>query len=246
MKVRRVRIRSAILAGTALLATVSLAAVPALAASNLVTNPSGVGGKVTGWVAPSGWGPLTGVQVHGTWWFHWVSDNVQSHAPGPGSAWYSYTMANLSPGQTISCGFKAMGSGTIAEDIWTGNNGGDHLTAPVPLSSTPKVFTETEKVGAKPWPGPPQVQVRYQNQTGNLNIYFTDVTCVLGSSVTLVADTTAAAATAGGGRTTATTTKATKPAASLPKTGGGILPLIGGWVAVAGGLRLLPRRRGRR
>ncbi len=243
MKVRGLRMGSAVLAGTALCATLALAAAPAWAAGNLVTNPSGVGGTVTGWTAPGGWGPLTGVQVHGTWWFHWVSDNVQSHTPGPGSAWYSYTMANLSPGQTISCGFKAMGSGTIAEDIWTGNNGGDHLTAPVALSSTPTVFTETEKVGAKPWPGPPQVQVRYQNQTGNLNIYFTDVTCVLGSSVTLAADSTAAAAGAGGGKTAAATTKASKPAAGLPKTGSGILPLIGGLAAVAAGLGLLPRRR---
>ncbi len=153
---------------------------------NLVADPSGVRGDTQNWVAPSVWGTLGGVPVSGTWWLRWVSDNVQSHSPAPGSAWYTYALPNLTPGQQLSCGFKAMGQGTIMEDIW--NGGGDNLTAPVTLTSTPQVFTETVTVASKPWGSPPGVQVRYMNQTGNLDIYFTDVTCVVGPSVTLVAD----------------------------------------------------------
>ncbi len=244
-------------AGLAMLgATALLPAPAALAATNLVATPSGVGGSTTGWSAPSTWGPLTGVQVNGVWWLHWVSNDVQSHQPGPGSAWYSYILNNLSPGQTISCGMKVMGSGTIVEDVWTGNNGGDHFSAPVTLSSTPQVITLTETVGAKPWPAtPPAVQARYNSQTGNLNIYFTDVTCVVGNSVQLVADSTGAAAGAGSASTSTSTTTGTSTgsgsssgggsSSSLPKTGGGPLPWLGGLVAAAGAGLLLrrPRRR---
>ena len=267
MGVYRARIRAGVIGAAGLAAALALAAAPALAAtSNLVGNPSGVGGSTTGWSAPSGWGPLTGVQVGGVSWFKWVSDNAQSHNPGPGSAWYSYQLSNVQPGQQVSCGFKAMGTGSIMLDLWTGQNGGDHLTAPVTLSSTPQTLTETETIGAQPWVSPPQVQVRYQNATGNLTIYFTDVTCVLGTSVTLVADSTGTASgstgtasgstgtasgstgTASGstGTSTASKTGSTAPTtstSSLPKTGGGPLPLVGGLMALAGGTALLLRRR---
>ncbi len=233
-------------AGLAMLGAMALLPAPAaLAATNLVANPSGVAGSTTGWSAPSGWGTLTGVQVNGVWWLHWVSNDVQSHQPGPGSAWYSYDFNNLSTGQTISCGMKVMGTGTIVEDVWTGNNGGDHFSAPVALSSTPQVITLTETIGAKPWPGPPEVEVRYNSQTGNLNIYFTDVTCVVGGSVQLVADSTGAATGAGSASTSSGSSSSGGSSSSLPKTGGGPLPWLGGLVAAAGAGLLLrrPRRR---
>ena len=228
-------------AAIALVVTVALAVAPALAATNLVADPSGVGGNITGWSAPSTWGPLTGVTKNGIWWLHWVSNSVQSHTPNPGAGWYVYVFPNLTAGQQLSCGFKAMGSGQIVLDIWTGTT--DNLTAPKTLSSTPQTFTETETVAAQPWPSPPQVQVRYQGQTGNLDVYFTDVTCVVGSSVTLVADSPATSGGGSGTASTGSTAGSASSSSSLPKTGGGPLPFLGGLAALGAGLGLLRSRR---
>ena len=155
---------------------------------NLVGTPSGAGYSTAGWgPVPAGWGTLTPTIVNHAWWLDWSSTNVQSHSPAPGSAWYSYVLGNgygVTPGEQLSCGFEAMGSGTIQLNVWTGQ--ANHAGPMVQLSSTPHVFMETVTVDSTPWAAPPQVQVLYQNQTGNLNIYYNDVTCQPGATVQLV------------------------------------------------------------
>lgn len=221
---------------------------PAYAAvSNLIPNPSAAGNSVKDWiVAPSGWGPLTATTVNGVAWFHWVSDNVQSHQPGPGSAWQSALIGSPSPGEQVSCGFQAMGQGVINEVMWTG--AGNATSKSITLSSTPQIVSETTTIapqtGGK-WPvSNPLVEVDYTNQTGNLNIYFNDVTCVQGASVTLVANTTVATATTSSS-TAATSTTSTSTSQTTPKTGSGPWPFVGGMLALAAGVGLLTRRRSR-
>ena len=228
-------------------ATQTFAAIP-----NLVTNPSAVGGSTFGWgMSPptANTGKVIGVVQNGVWWFNWTAKNVQN-----GSAWYYYGLGptmNVSPGQQLSCGFRAYGQGTIVEDIFDGQ--ADHFTAPVSLSSQPYTFSQTATVVTMgSWSYPPQVQVRFNNYTGNIDAYFTDVTCVVGTRVQLVADTKATSTTGGTSSPAASTSAASSSTpspsgsagtASLPQTGSGPAPVVGAVLALGAGLFLLRRPR---
>lgn len=249
------KVRSVALVGLMSAGLAAAVATPTLAAgpTNLVTNPSGAGGKTTGWALSynGNQGSLQAVTKGGTSWLEYKSTLSEG-----GGVWVLYPLTMTTAGTKYTCGFEAEGSGTIYADAYDGAK--DNQSSQVTLSATtPKqvdiTFTVVNPSGA-------QIQVRYN--TPPVDVYFNDVTCVPGSSVTLVASTSAttssgSASTSSGTTSSSTSSKtstsstssktstsgATSGSTSLPKTGGSpLMPIVGGVLAISG-VALLSRRR---
>ena len=219
----------------------ALMAVPTMAAtsSNLVGNPSGVGGKTTGWsMSYNGQsGSIQSVTKGGASWLEYKSTLSEG-----GGVWVQYMLPTTTKGDTYTCGFEAEGSGTIYADAYDGSK--DNQSSQVTLNaSTPQILKITFTVAN---PSSAQIQVRYP--TPPVDVYFNDVTCVPGSSVTLVAQSASSSSasssgTASSSKTTSASSSTSSTSSSLPKTGGSpLVPLVGGALAAAG-LVLLRRRR---
>lgn len=223
----------------------SVVAVPTMAASsaNLVSNPSGTGGTTTGWALSYNGqnGSIKAVTKGGVSWLEY-----QSTLSEGGGVWVQYMLPTTTTGQTYTCGFEAEGSGTIYADAYNGTQ--DNQSPQVTLNaSTPQILKITFTVAN---PSSAQIQVRYPSPP--VDVYFNDVTCVAGSSVTLVAQSASSSsasssgtsASSSGTSSSATTSSvSSSSSSSLPKTGGSpFVPLFGGALATAG-LVLLRRRR---
>lgn len=198
-------------AGTAAgLAVVLFSTAGAFAATNLVANPSGSGGATTGWIMNFNGtnSSLSAVQRNGDWWLHYTSTQYESIGD-----WVFYNIT-VQPGQTYTCGFVATGSGVIHADAW--NNTVDTTSASKALSSTPQTFMVTFPAGPKT---SDQMQVRFTQPP--VSVYFNEVTCAPGNTVTL-----------------ASAAAAAPSATALPKTGAGAGLEAGGLGAVAAGILL--------
>ena len=171
-----------------------------------------------------------------------------------GGVWVQYNFEPyfLTQGSTYTCGMYVAGSGSAYLDVWTGSN--SFPGTPVTLSSTPTPVHITFPMGN---PGnTPNLEVRYNQPP--VSVYFTDVTCAPGSSVTLASlappssasrATSASSGTAPAASTqsvssTTTSTQGTSTSTSLPKTGVPVTVPVGGAVALLCGWALI--RKGKR
>ena len=230
--------RKTVLVAVALCLTV-VVSTPAVAATNLVSNPDGANASTVGWsMSYNGQdGTLTAVQQNGQWWLRY-----QSTLQEGGGVWVQYQMHGLTVGDTYTCGFLAMGSGSIYADVY---NGSEDVTSPSEaLASAPQIFDVTFTLAKT---GNDLIQVRYTAPP--VDVYFSDVTCAPGSSVVLAAQkttsvassstssavrTSSAASAASTSVTKSSTVSTSSPTAksatksSIPKTGSGrIGPLTG-------------------
>lgn len=236
----------------ALLGGTAAAASPA----NLVTNPSGVGGT-TGWSAAGTGAAVASTTLNGQSWLHFTYS-------GTGAAWIKYIVSSAAVGEQYTCGFEAEGTGTIYALFYDGKN--LNRSATVALKpNTPTVFKESGVVVANTAATPVQIQAR--TYIGPVNAYVNDVTCVVGSSVTLVSSaTTSSTASSTSSSTAASSTSSSSSKAtssttsskvssstssaatstqgsSLPKTGSSPLPTLLGALLVAAGAGLAWRLR---
>lgn len=265
--------RVRVLGGVALAAAITAAWVlPAAAASsttatNLVANPSGAGGSTADWGTGRAVDSLSAVQIDGQWWLHWAT-------PQTAYDWvvYKFPPTAVTAGTEYSCGFEAMGSGTIYAMLYDGKN--LNRGTAMKLTDTPQVFTESA-TAVNP-SGPVEIQARAN--AGPTNVYFNEVTCVAGSSVTIpleavtlpaslttastassststskstssttsstkASSTTTSTTSSSTTSTTSSSTTSTSKSASLPKTGESPLILLAGWVLALFGAATLLRLR---
>lgn len=241
--------RNAVLLVT-VLCLLAVVSSPAFAATNLVSNPDGANGSTNGWsMSYNGQdGSLTAVQQNGQWWLRY-----QSTLQEGGGVWVQYQMHGLTVGDTYTCGFLAMGSGTIYADAYNGSE--DVTSSSEALTSVPQLFEVTFTLAKT---GNDLIQVRYTAPP--VDVYFSDVTCVPGSTVVLAAQkatsvtsSSAASTTSKSSASTAASSAVTKSStvstshstaqsstkSTIPKTGvGAILPLIGVVLTLWGALWL--------
>lgn len=217
--------------------------VPVMAAGvNLVTNPSGAGGTTTGWFTGRASDTVSAVTIDGHPWLRFQS-------PSGLYDWavYKFAPAELNAGQEYTCGFEAMGNGTVFAMFYDGQKLHDGVARA--LTNTPQIFEESATISGIQ-NAPPEIQVR--NNTGPVDVFFNEVTCVLGSSVaipletaTLSSSTIAALSSTAQSSSAAATpsTASSAPSAptkavTIPATGSGKLIPFGGAALTLVGLLL--------
>ncbi len=240
------------------LALTVVGAVPAAAATNIVTNPNGAGGSTSGWKAGRAADTLTSVEVGGQSWLEWKTTQTA----------YDWTVYRFAPGTVnngseYTCGFEAMGSGTVYAMVYDGKN--LNRETPKALTDTPQVYTESATIVNAT--ASPEVEVRTNN--GPADVYFNEVTCIPGSSVTIPLSTaslsssgsTSSAATSTSSsvtsssssaaskassttssKSTSTATSSTTGSSTLPSTGESPLVAVFGALLVGAGLWVAGRR----
>ncbi len=190
-----------------------VAAASSATATNLVANPSGVGGSTADWGTGRSVDSLSAVQVGGQWWLHWST-------PQTAYDWvvYKFPPTAVTAGTEYACGFEAMGSGTIYAMLYDGKN--LNRGTALKLTDTPQVFTESA-TAVNP-SGPVEIQARIN--AGPANVYFNEVTCVAGSSVTIPLEAVTlpasltSASTASSSTTASTSTSSAAPSATSSTT----------------------------
>lgn len=211
----------------------------AAAATNLVSNPSGAGGNTTPWLAgrANTGDTITSVQIDGQSWLHLVSPK----AGGYDWAVYKFPVGVVSAGTQYACAFEAMGTGTAVFAMFYDGKNLNNGTIKA-LSNTPQLFMKSATV-VNP-AGPAEIQVRTNDQ-GAVSIYFNEVTCVQGSSVTIplstatvpsIGSSSSTASSASSSVTSSGTSQATGSASQkLPSTGQSpLVPVVGALLVIAG------------